>query len=257
VTTLLKGSLMPGSPMLLLIGVIVGAVLLIFSGTRTWGRRWLVLLGMSYWLMSTPIVANSLAGAVAGGAGPVDAARAADAAAIVVLDGGMSRYMRGDLTIDVPLEATIFRALEAARVYALLNEPLVIVTAGAVERGHANEGRALVEALADAGVPRERILLDSASANTRAHAVNVGRMLRERGISRFVLVTSATHIRRATMAFRQEGLEPIASAASLPSADTGMRMWRRLLPDLDSLRTSEEVWYDALGLTYYAVRGWV
>jgi uncharacterized SAM-binding protein YcdF (DUF218 family) len=242
---------------LLLLGVIAGAILLVFSRTRTVGRRWIVLLGVSYWLMSTPAVADGLASVVAGSAGPVDAAQAADAAAIVVLDGGTSRYARGGLALEVMLEPTALRALEAARVYAMLETPLVIVTAGASALGPATEGQALVEALVRSGVPRERILLDSASRDTRAHAVNVGRMLRDRGISRFVLVTSATHIRRATMVFRHEGLEPIASAAALQSDEGEAPLWRRWLPSLDSLRTSEEVWYDALGLAYYRARGWV
>jgi uncharacterized SAM-binding protein YcdF (DUF218 family) len=255
----LKALLMPGSPTLLVLGVVIGALLLLFARTRTLGRRLVIAFAVMYWLFATPVSADALAGIVAGGLRPATRQSAKGIQAIVVLDGGTSWYRVGDRSLDVPLDTTALRGLEAARVYALLSDPLVIVTGGTVGPARAGrpEGGALVETLVRAGVPRDRVLLDTTSANTRAHAVNVSAILRARGISRFVLVTSATHLRRAMLAFRNVGLQPVPSAAPLRSADdarTGLSRW---MPDRNSLWISEQAVYDAVGLAYYWIRGWV
>jgi uncharacterized SAM-binding protein YcdF (DUF218 family) len=63
------------------------------------------------------------------------------------------------------------------------------------------------------GVPSRRVILDSSSINTRNHAMNLVNILEEKGISRFVLVTSPTHIRRSVLTFRVVGLDPIPSSS--------------------------------------------
>jgi uncharacterized SAM-binding protein YcdF (DUF218 family) len=255
--TILKQALMPGSVMLLLLGTVAGALLLLFARTREMGRRWLIALAALYWALSTPIIADGLAGLVGYGFGPLQARP--DASAVVVLDGGSAHYDLGGTSIDVPAEPTLFRALEAARVYRLLDgpqAPLVIATGGSFFAAEApRQGAALVSALVQGGVPPTHVYLDNTSRNTREHALNIGRLLRERGISRFVLVTSKTHMRRSLLSFEHEGLSPVPSAAPL-RAQAPSAWVRRWLPEVDSLQVSEQAIYDMLGLGYYWVRGW-
>jgi uncharacterized SAM-binding protein YcdF (DUF218 family) len=258
-SSLLKALLMPGSPSLLVILVVAAALLLLAERTREWGRRLVFLVAVGYWLFATPAGAGALAWMVSGPYGRATPEAVAGARAIVVLDGGTSWYRIGDLSVDVPIDTTVLRALEGARIARLLPDAVVIATGGSASPRSAArpEAGALVDALARAGVARERIVLDSTSANTRAHAVQVGQMLRDRGAERFVLVTSATHLRRSVAAFEREGLRPVPAPAPMWSDDAPDGGIRRWLPDRAALWVSEQAVYDAIGFTYYWIRGWV
>ena len=58
------------------------------------------------------------------------------------------------------------------------------------------------------GVPQERIVLEISARSTRESAGNVAKILREKGIEDFYLVTSAFHMKRSVYAFRAVGLNP-------------------------------------------------
>ena len=250
-------SLMPASPLLLVVGIALGAALLTVRRTAHWGRRCIVLFAVAYWMFSLPVVADGLASAMSAGMRPLDAQTAADVRAIVVLDGGAERYEGGGEAIEQPNDSSALRALEATRVYSLARNATVVVTSGRFDGlVELRPGGALLDAVVAAGVPSERVVHDVHSPNTRAHAVNVGQLLRNRGVQRFALVTSATHIRRSVAAFRREGLDPIPSPAPMRSAHKRLPQWRRWLPERDSLLITEQAIYDLLGLTYYWARGW-
>jgi uncharacterized SAM-binding protein YcdF (DUF218 family) len=84
----------------------------------------------------------------------------------------------------------------------------------------------------------------------------VTNLLHRRGVARFVLVTSATHIRRATAAFRVEGADLVPSPAPTQS-DEVLRGWRALWPTPSALAVSEDTMHDYLGLFYYWSRAWI
>jgi len=80
-------------------------------------------------------------------------------------------------------------------------------------------------------------------------------MLAERGIGRFVLVTSPTHMKRAMRALRAVGLDPVPSPTPLRGM-TERSPWS-LVPDHESLAVSDEATYDVLATFYYRLRGWL
>jgi uncharacterized SAM-binding protein YcdF (DUF218 family) len=57
------------------------------------------------------------------------------------------------------------------------------------------------------GVPAERIVVEDAARNTFENAIYAGRIIRDRGWARVILVTDAFHLRRALYVFRRLGLE--------------------------------------------------
>jgi len=73
-----------------------------------------------------------------------------------------------------------------------------------------------------AGVPDAAVLCEPTSNNTVENAANTARLLRQRGLSRVVLVSDRTHLLRATLLFRLAGLEVVGragvSSRSLPRA---------------------------------------
>ncbi len=73
----------------------------------------------------------------------------------------------------------------------------------------ASEAEFLASFARDFGVDPGVILLEKASRTTHENAVETARLLRERGLLKFFLVTSASHLPRAVGCFRKAGLDPI------------------------------------------------
>jgi hypothetical protein len=123
---------------------------------------------------------------------------------------------------SVSFEAGL-RVLEAARLFELLDGPFVIASGGVTERdaAAAPEAVALQRALVAVGVRADRILLEAESKNTRDEAVIVKRMLAERGVTDFVLVTSPLHMRRSMLVFEQEGIRRFRRHAARAHQSTG------------------------------------
>ena len=257
---LVRDLLVPGSVSFLLLGA-TAAVAALYRGGRTamWGRRALVLLLGGYWLLSLPFCAALLERGL--GAGQLQLA-SKDAAAgtntIVVLSGGGNSYGAPGLQIHTPSSATAMRTLEAIRIYRMLGEPLVILSGGIGDPQVtlAPESNVMQREMLLAGVPGVRLVLETRSQNTRDEAVEVSRILAERGIGRFVLVTSAQHMWRALASFRAVGLDPVPAATAAPDDDQTRTRWQ-LLPSSSALRASQSAMREVLATAYYWWRGWL
>lgn len=255
-----KGYLLPGSLMFLLLAASACAALL-FGGRRAarLGRAGLAALCLAYWALSTPLAAGALEAALSLPDAPIArAAEAGGAQAVVVLGGGSATLRALGAQIDVLAESSALRALEGARLYRLLDDPLVVASGGApgLPGRTVPESRPLAEMLAAQGVPAERIVVETASNSTREQALEVAPLLQARGIERFVLVTSPTHMRRALGAFRAVGLDPQPSPAPQRSEAGGGPVFL-LGPNAGSLEASMRALREALALAYYFARGWL
>ena len=242
---------------ILMLAILTFGTALLYVRPRL-GRRCLAFAALAFMFFSMP-AGNSLllAPLVRGFHSIKDAKEAQSAGAIVVLGGGIRDIKVGAETMTYPYEGTTLRLLEAARVFRLLGSALPVVASG----GYTAAGRRTTEAavmadgLALLGVPRDRILIEAESRNTHEQAVSVTRLLRARGVDRFVLVTAPTHIRRSTIAFRAQKADVVPSAAALLPDDAPRRSV--VTPNLDSLRISDEAIYDYVAIVYYWWRGWM
>jgi len=235
-----------------------GTVLLFVPSLARWGRRWLAAVVVLYALLSSQLGASLLARTLTGGYRPLASAEEARGARVIVVLGAGSVNLRasGRQLSSVTAEAGL-RVLEAARLFDLLNGPLVIASGGVTERdrGAAPESVALQRALIALGVGADRIVLESESKNTRDEATIVKRILADRGLTDFILVTSPLHMRRSMLAFEQQGMHPIASPSQLMSDRTTQR--GAFLPSDMWLQLCDDVLYEWLARGYYWWRGWL
>ncbi|MDA2936971.1 YdcF family protein [Acidobacteria bacterium AH-259-A15] len=258
VVDFVENFLIPGSLWFLFCGFSGGLLLLYWRGwAEQWGRRWLTMLVGLYWLLSMPFVSSGLeAGLIRGYGSLANAGEARKAAAVVLLAGGGLTFSARGEAITILSPATAFRVLEGARVYSLLEDPWVIVSGGIKDRGsHLIPYEALREELIRAGVPAERILLESTSQNTREQAINMAPLLQRHQIERFVLVTSPTHMARAMATFEAIGLHPMPSVSG-DSEEMAEHRWR-YLPTAYALGASRWAIREYLALAYYWSRGWL
>ena len=179
----IKTFLLPGSKWFVLLGLTIGAGMLYGpAAVRRWGRLWLTLLALGYWLLTLPFIADRLAAPFSG----TEWTDANGYRRLRNLRDCRSRIGRRklylvptDRRITVPIEQTALNILEAAAVYRL--KPVPVVALGGIPDPQSNaepESDIIRRLLLDSGVPAEHIITDAESKTTREQAINVGRMLK-------------------------------------------------------------------------------
>jgi uncharacterized SAM-binding protein YcdF (DUF218 family) len=251
-----KEAVRPSSVVCLLTLTAPGVALLYVPKRARWGRRWLSVVLAVYWILSAPISVRLLTQTLAAGYTPVDAAQVRDAQAVVLLSAGSLNLQSDGQTYPLAAVGSAWRTLEAARVYHLAGSPLVIAAGGASGRdGTMPESEALRLSLIALAVPPERIISETTSRNTREEAAAVSDILRARGLTRVVLVTSPLHMRRSMAVFARAGVRPVPAIAPLTTERRALGY--SLVPSLAGLFQSDAVVYEWAALGYYWSRGWM
>ena len=184
---------------------------------------------------------------------PVGEVPTADA--VVVLGGAFSNdpvwpYPSAGESID--------RYWHGARLYHARRVPRIALSGGRHPEhpNHLSEAESGALFLVDMGVPEEALLLDNLSRTTYEHIRYLPPMLAEAGIPRFLLLTSATHMRRAEAVLRHAGLDitPVVTAFSVSSDPVITIRW--YLPSADALDESARAVHEIIGYWFYGLRGW-
>jgi uncharacterized SAM-binding protein YcdF (DUF218 family) len=185
--------------------------------------------------------------------------------AIVVLGGATKSAFPPRPGVDVSEEGD--RVLYGAQLYREGKAPLVIASGGRIawRGGGPSESADMAEILKTLGVPTTAILQDPTSLNTYQNAINVRQIMKERGIRRVLLVTSAMHMPRSLRIFQRQGIEAIPAPTdflvtqqeseepnSSPQATA-----LSLLPDVDRLEKTTRVLKEYIGMVIYRLRGWL
>lgn len=244
------------------------ACVLIFASLwlrRRWGwqRALLVLALTLLWLGGNRWVALSLARSLEWRYLPP--AEIPSAEVIVVLGGGTQpqEYPRSQVEVNEAGDRLIY----AAWLYRQGKAPAVLVSGGLLDwsprhRAPAADMAALLEFM---GVPPEAIWQQPDSRNTYEDALYCARLLRQKGIGRILLVTSAAHMPRSVLLFQAQGLEvvplPTDFQATARGGDEGGADWRAILvgliPSADNLALTTRILKEYLGILIYGLRGWL
>jgi len=179
--------------------------------------------------------------------------------AIAVLGSGSYTAVDwADNRTAIPDPIGLERALEAARLYALLDPAWVISSGGPVNQGSRDysSGEAMRDTLVRLGVPASRVILKDDAVDTHDEAQNVARLLPGLHVDHVVLVTSAVHMRRARGTFRAVGVTVIPAPAREDKPGTmGWRM--KYLPSERGLYEASLDAHEMVGWVYYTVKGWL
>ncbi len=124
----------------------------------------------------------------------------------------------------------------------------------AIASGETPEADVLAMQLADWGIAKDRIILESRSRNTRENALFTQAIARARGFDRVLIVTSAFHMPRAVECFAAVGMKVDTLAVDYrarPRIPLGE--W---LPRAGSLATSTMVVREVAGRFIYRLQGY-
>jgi uncharacterized SAM-binding protein YcdF (DUF218 family) len=184
-----------------------------------------LILGLgSLWLLSTPVISDALTG-LAERYPPLDLRSAVGARAIVILGGGGQRAFApeygGPAADPVLLERLTYGAFIARKT----GLPILLT-------GHKIEAVAMRDTLLrNFGIDARWV--DGEAYDTFENARNSVRLLKAAGIHRIVLVTHATHMRRAVHEFTAAGAEVVpAPLGMLAVREPGIG---RFIPSADAL----------------------
>jgi uncharacterized SAM-binding protein YcdF (DUF218 family) len=221
------------------------------------GRRGLLpvlVAALLLWSTSTYYVAHQLAAAMEA---PYPAKAVADyptADVIVVLGGGVEDAVPP--RTDVELREASDRVRLAARLYQAGKAPSVLVSGGTVPWYHSGgvEAAAMSKLLQDWGVPASAILREPGSRTTGENAAFTRGLLKERGFTRALLVTSGWHMRRALAIFESPDMTLIPASADIHGVQVEAYNGMDFLPRMDALMLSSAVLKEHVGLAYYRWR---
>lgn len=260
--SVLKQNFQPASITAILLLLLVGVALIYAKRASIvrLGRWWLTATFVGYWTISCPAGTALLARTVTGNYQPLASAEEARGAqAVVLLSAGSRNVRAAGGRLPMVTHPTALRALETARVYRLLGNPIVVCSGGRTdpEPDALPESEAMRLAMIQLGVPADRIVGESESSNTHDEAVALKRILKEHGIERFVIVTSPIHMGRSLATFASEGLYPVGSAAPLYQERRNRPQLFPLMPTNAALDVGNAVIYEWFARVYYWQRGWL
>ena len=225
------------------LAVILAGTLLVFRHPERRLGRWLVLAG-ALWLVaaSTGGPWRWAAEALEDREPPTRATWSDEDAPKLVVVLGAGHRDRRDLPVTSQLsEPAMVRVVEGVRQWRTLPDARLVFT-GTVDAGRIREPEAMADLAMQLGVPRERIVIEGQSLDTDDHARYLQAIVGEQP---FLLVTSAVHLPRATLLFRQRGMHPLpvpAGRISLPTEGWG--------PSAATLERSTRTAHEALGLAW-------
>lgn len=237
---------------------LLGIIAVVLSGLRFWRGATAVFTIALLWLWgwSMPTTSNQLRAWLETPYPKLSAEDVLEADAIVILGGAFSH----DRAWPYPsVGGAIDRYWHGARLYHAGRAPRVVLSGGGIPARPENltEAQSGAIFLADMGVPGTALLLDNDSRTTHDHVRFLLEMLEAEGLHHLLVVTSATHMRRAEAVFRKAGLkiEPAATGFTVRSEPTGGL--RRYLPSVGALSGSTQAMHEYIGFWFYRLRGWV
>jgi uncharacterized SAM-binding protein YcdF (DUF218 family) len=242
----------------LMVELAVGFVWVLARPKQQAPARFIVAVIVTFAIASMYPASHAVAGLVSAGFRPFAKSDSRPGRTAIVLLGSGSFVSKDweDNRLAMTDPAGTDRALEAARVYRLIDPEWIISSGGVVGTmdRDAPGGRVMADVLMRLGVPSSRILLELDSQTTHDEAVLIKPMLERLGVEQVVLITSDIHMRRSVGTFRAAGIETIPAVARrshwLPPFNANF------IPSETGLEESREVSHEILGMGYYTLRGW-
>ena len=122
----------------------------------------------------------------------------------------------------------------------------ILISGGQTYSDSGAEAEISARVLKSLGVAEDKILTETKSVNTTQNARYSAKILREKNLSRPLLVTSAFHMRRAMLNFQMQQLEPIAYPTDFTVAHNPTFHYTKLRPRAEALLLNVTVMQEIL-----------
>lgn len=233
-----------------------------FALVRLWRRRretsahlWLATIPFVLLiLISSPAVSYSSFASLESALQPL-IRRPDETQALVVLAGSMSasnaKRPEPELTID-----SIYRCLHAAELYHRGPRCPIMLSGGHAphEPDSPPLSHLMREFMVKLGVEADDLLVEDRSTTTYENAVQCYKLLDARQVRRIVLVTDASHMKRAASCFASVGFTVVPAPCSFRTGRFDVRL-SEFIPTPDAAVGVDEAAHEWLGLVWYWLHG--
>jgi len=178
--------------------------------------------------------------------------------AVIVLGGGI-------VTTDAQKRTLTFRhnpdrIMQALWLYKNNKVDKILISGGSGSMQYPDmlEGALLCDYLIEIGIPSEDILVDSLSNNTRENAVNSAKILNDSiPGGEFLLMTSASHMRRSMGCFEKANLKVDPFPVDLVAGDRSWYWMNLMVPKTEALDIWDELLHEIIGYITYRIAGYI
>ncbi len=169
---------------------------------------------------------------------------------IVVLGGGEIPHSPAENGRASVRPAVAKRLYEAFKLYRERELPILVSGGNVYGTEAESEAEAMARFLKTIGVPAEKINEERKSRNTLENGIFSYQILEKRGVKNICLVTSAYHIPRSVMIFREVGFKvtPVPADYRIYRENYG---WYSYLPRVDYLQDSLNGFREYVGILYF------
>jgi uncharacterized SAM-binding protein YcdF (DUF218 family) len=170
---------------------------------------------------------------------------------VVVLGGGYTWNPQWAPSSNL-INNSLPRLTEGIRLWQQNPGAKMIFTGAAAKTNPVSTGEAGARVAESLGVPRSDIIVLDKPKDTEEEAAAVKTAI---GNAPFLLVTSASHLPRAMIFFRNAGLHPLPAPANQLAIDSPLNPWERIIPSPVWLMHSDRVGYETLGRIWQWLKG--
>ena len=232
--------------------VLAGIGLLAFKNVKKEQCKkiwWFLLLLLSFlYCLSIPLVASSLAYLMEKDLKPPEPSQLQKIQVLVVLGGGV---LKADMKKKVePSGETASRLLFGLHMLMQTDAQFIIMSGGG---NKITEAQVMARAARRLGVDESIIIAESRSRNTREHALELKKILKDENIT-VGIVTSALHMKRSLTAFGRHFRNVIPLPSSYLYSPSRLSV-KSFLPSSRRLYISSSIIHEILGLAWYNLRG--
>ncbi|MAG93713.1 MAG: hypothetical protein CMJ48_08195 [Planctomycetaceae bacterium] len=205
-------------------------------------------------LVSIPVVSWGSA-AILETAHPRLDRRPDDAQAIVILGGYLSEPDETRPSPQLGIDS-LRRCIRGVELYRD-GEPVPVLLTGRIADatpGELSVARVMGNLVRQLGVAEQDVIVEEVSRSTWENAVESARLLKERGMTRIVLVTDGKHLLRAVRCFEKQGLDVVPAAAGYQAGDFEWTL-DAFQPDASAAMGTDAAFHEFLGLLWYWSQG--
>jgi uncharacterized SAM-binding protein YcdF (DUF218 family) len=176
-----------------------------------------------------------------------------------IVMGGSMRYFDSGSN-RVVYSSSVDRMLQALQLYHDGHIKKILLTGGSgfVNFQEWKESGLIADVLLKSGVKSQDIILENNSRNTYENAAYSAKILKERNYgSSYLLITSATHMRRSMACFEKAGIHTEPFSAD-PRSGSGIYTPDKIIqPDAEYLVNWDQLLHEWVGMIMYKLAGYI
>ena len=237
--------------------IIISLLIAVFAGNPVKRKKWLIISFLMLLFFTNPFIIGKVMDSWEISTRPATELTSPYDVGIVM--GGSMRYFDAQAA-RVVYSSSVDRMLQALQLYHDGHIRKIMLTGGSgfVNFQDWKESGLIANVLLKSGVKPEDIILENNSRNTYENAVFSAKILSSGKYGqKFLLITSASHMRRSMACFEKAGIQTVPFSAD-PRSGSGIRTLDKYIqPEAENMVTWDTLLHEWVGVVMYRLMGYL